>query len=163
VTTTTTALRITADPGSPLVIMEREVAAPRDLVYRCYTEPSLLAQWLGPRRLGLRVEQFDLRHGGSWRYVNTEPDGSAEYGFRGVFHGEPSPDQLIQTFEFDGAPGHVSLDTLNLVERDGRTLIRTTSAFQSVEDRDAMIAAGMEGGVREGYERLDELVARIGA
>jgi uncharacterized protein YndB with AHSA1/START domain len=159
--TTTTALRITAEPGSPLITMEREVAAPRDLVYRCYTEPALLAQWLGPRRLGLRVDQFDLRHGGAWRYVNIEADGSAEYGFRGVFHGEPSPDQMVQTFEFDGAPGHVQLDTLNLVEHDGRTLIRTTSSFQSVEARDAMIAAGMEGGVREGFERLDELVARI--
>jgi uncharacterized protein YndB with AHSA1/START domain len=162
VTTTTTTMRITAEPGSPLVSFEREVAAPRDLVYRAYTEPELLAQWLGPRRLAMRVEQLDVQHGGLWRYVNTDTDGT-EYGFHGVFHGTPSPDRMTQTFEFEGAPGHVSLDTLVLEDHGGRTLIRTTSVHQSVEARDAMIAGGMEGGVVEGFERLDELLARLGA
>ena len=161
-TTSTTTMRLIAEPGSPLVSFEREVAAPRDLVYRAYTEPELLAQWLGPRRLAMRVEQFDVRHGGRWRYVNTDTDGT-EYGFHGVFHGTPSPDRMVQTFEFEGAPGHVSLDTLVLEDLGGRTLIRTTSVHQSVEARDAMIASGMEGGVVEGFERLDELLARLDA
>ncbi len=159
---TTTALRLAAEPGTPLLTFEREVAAPRELVYRAYTEPELLAQWLGPRRLTMRVEQWDVRHGGAWRYVHIDTDGT-EYGFRGVFHGEPSPDGVTQTFEFEGAPGHVSLDTLVLEDRGGRTLIRTSSVHQTVEGRDAMIASGMEGGVTEGFERLDELVARIQA
>ena len=110
----------------------------------------------------MRVDELDVRHGGAWRYVNIDTDGT-EYGFRGVFHGTPSPDRMIQTFEFEGAPGHVSLDTLVLEDLGGRTLIRTTSVHQSVEARDAMIASGMEGGVVEGFERLDELLARLGA
>jgi uncharacterized protein YndB with AHSA1/START domain len=157
-----TALRLSAEPGSPLITYEREVAAPRDLVYRAYTEPELLAQWLGPRRLAMRVERFELGHGGTWRYVHVDTDGT-EYGFRGVFHGAPSPDGMTQTFEFDGAPGHISLDTLVLVDLGSRTLIRTSSVHQSVEARDAMIAGGMEGGVTEGFDRLDELLARLQA
>jgi uncharacterized protein YndB with AHSA1/START domain len=162
-TAATAHYRMTAEPGIPTVTIEREVAAPRALVFRCFTEPDLLAQWLGPRRYGMRIEHMDVRHGGSYRYVNIDPETGAEFAFRGVFHGDPSPDQFVQTFEFLGAPGHVSMDTLQLVDRgDGRTLIRTTSLFQSVEARDAMIEHGMEGGVREGYERLDELVAGLG-
>jgi uncharacterized protein YndB with AHSA1/START domain len=157
-----TTLRLTAEPGSPLLRFEREVAAPRELVFRAYTEPALLAQWLGPRRLTMRVDQFDVRHGGAWRYVNIDADGT-EYGFHGVFHGTPSPDRMTQTFEFEGAPGHVSLDTLVLEDLGGRTLIRAVSVHQSVEARDAMIAAGMEGGIVEGFEQLDELLTRLGA
>ena len=161
-TAATAHYRIVAEPGIPSVTIEREVAAPRDLVFRCFTDRELLPQWLGPRRYGMRIEEMDVRHGGSWRYVNMDPETGAEFAFRGVFHGEPTPDQFVQTFEFLGAPGHVSMDTLQLVDRGaGRTLIRTTSLFQSVEARDAMIEHGMEDGVREGYERLDELVDRL--
>ena len=159
---TTTTMRLTAEPGTPLVSFEREVAAPRALVYRAYTEPELLAQWLGPRRLTMRVEEYDVRHGGAWRYVHVDTNGT-EYGFHGVFHGTPSADRMTQTFEFEGAPGHVSLDTCELVDLGARTLIRVTSVHQSVEARDAMIANGMEGGVTQGFERLDELVSRLQA
>jgi uncharacterized protein YndB with AHSA1/START domain len=159
---TTATLRLTAEAGMPILSFEREVAAPRELVYRAYTEPGLLAQWLGPRRLTMRVDELDVRHGGTWRYVSVDADGT-EYGFHGVFHGVPSPDRITQTFEFEGAPGHVSLDTLVLEDLGGRTLIRTTSVHQSVEARDAMISGGMEGGVVEGFEQLDELLARLGA
>ncbi len=159
---TTSAMRLIAEPGTPLASLEREVAAPRELVYRAYTEPDLLAQWLGPRRLTMRVDELDVRHGGSWRYVSIDTDGT-QYGFRGVFHGAPSLDRITQTFEFEGAPGHVSLDTMVLEDLGGRTLIRMSSVYQSVEARDAMIANGMEGGIVEGYERLDELLARLGA
>jgi uncharacterized protein YndB with AHSA1/START domain len=161
-TVTPATMRLTAQPGSPAITMEREVDAPRDLVFRAHTEPQLLARWLGPRRLEMRVDAFELRHGGAWAYTHIDTNGS-EYAFRGVFHGTPSPDRIVQTFEFLGAPGHVSLDTLELVDIDGRTLIRTTSVHQTVEARDAMLAAGMEGGVVEGYERLDELVASLQA
>ncbi len=159
---TTATMHIVAEPGSALIETEREVAAPRGLVFRAWTDPDLLAQWLGPRRLTMRVEAFDLRHGGAWRYVNVDSDGT-EYGFHGVFHGDPTPDRLVQTFEFEGAPGHVALDTLIFEDRGGRTLVRSVSAYQSVEDRDAMLDSGMEGGMEEGYAKLDELLARLQA
>lgn len=152
--------RIDARPGLPFIDMTREFDAPRELVYRAHTDPELLAQWIGPRRLTTRVVHFDVRDGGTWRFVQRDPDGS-EYGFHGVFHGDPSPEGIVQTFEFEGAPGHVSLDALTLEDHDGRTTLRVHSVFQSVEARDAMVAAGMETGVREGYERLDELVERV--
>jgi len=152
--------RIDASPGLPFIDMTREFAAPRELVYRAHADPALLAQWIGPRRLTTQVDRLDVRDGGSWRYVQRDTDGS-EYGFHGVFHGEPSPERIVQTFEFEGAPGHISLDALTLEEHDGRTTLRTHSVFQSVEARDAMVAAGMEGGVQEGYVRLDELIERL--
>lgn len=161
-TTDTPAMRVTAEPASTLVIVEREVNAPRDLVFRAFTDPALLAQWLGPRRLTMRVEEYDVRHGGVYRYVHVDTDGT-EYVFRGTFHGDPSPDRMVQTFEFLGYPGHVSLDTLDLVDRGPRTLVRTSSVFQSVEDRDGMLAHGMTGGMEEGYQRLEELAARLRA
>jgi uncharacterized protein YndB with AHSA1/START domain len=161
-TTSTGAMQVTAEPGSTLITVEREVNAPRDLVYRAWTDPELLAQWLGPRRLAMRVEHYDVRHGGSYRYVHVDTDGS-EYVFRGVFHGEPSPERMVQTFEFLGAPGHVSMDTLILEDRGARTLVRAISAHQSVEARDAVLASGMAGGLEEGFQRLEELAARLRA
>ena len=161
-TTQTSALRITAEPGTPFIDIEREFAAPRALVFRAHTDPKLLAQWLGPRRLEMVVDHLDVRDGGTWRYVHREADGN-EYGFHGVFHGEPTIDGIVQTFEFEGWPGHVSLDAVTFEEVDGRTILRARSVFQSVEDRDGMVTSGMETGMREGYERLDELLARLRA
>jgi len=152
--------QITAEPGAPFIQVTREFDAPRDLIYRAHTDPDLLAQWLGPRGLSMRVDRWDVRDGGAWRYVHVGPDGS-EYGFHGVFHGPPSPERMVQTFEFEGAPGHVSLGTLTLEEQNGRTIARVQSVYQSVEDRDATIEGGMEQGMSEGYERLEELVARL--
>jgi uncharacterized protein YndB with AHSA1/START domain len=155
-----TSTRITAEPGVPYIDMTREFDAPRDLLFRAHTDPELLVQWLGPRRLTMTVDRYDVRDGGAWRYTHRDPDGT-EYGFHGVFHGTPSPDGIVQTFEFEGAPGHVSLDSLTFEEHGGRTTLRAHSVFQSVEARDAMVESGMETGVQEGYERLDELVARL--
>jgi len=153
-------LTIDAPTGVPQVTMRREVDAPRELVFRAFTEPDLLKQWLGPRRLTMKIDRFEARDGGRWRYLHREEDGT-EYGFHGVFHGDPTPDQMVQTFEFEGAPGHVSLDSARLEERDGRTTIHMNSVFQSVEARDAMVASGMADGVREGFEQLDELLGRL--
>ena len=149
----------TAEPGMPLITITREFDAPRDLVFRAHVDPDLLVQWLGPRDLTTTIDRYDTRDGGTWRYVQKDADGN-EYGFHGVFHGTPSPDAIVQTFEFEGVPGHVMLDTTTLEQRDGRTLMRTVSSFQSVEDRDAMIASGMERGVRDSGDRLEELLAR---
>ena len=152
--------RITAPAGLPFVDIEREFDAPRDLVFRAHTEPELLAQWLGPRQYEMVVDRYEVRDGGTWRYIHRGGEDEA-YAFHGVFHGTPTPDLMVQTFEYEGAPGHVSLEALTMEERDGRTIIRGHSTFQSVEDRDAMVEAGMEVGIREGYERLDELVDRL--
>jgi len=164
VTTRTAApLNVTAEPGLPFIDTERVLDAPRELVFRCWTEPELLTQWLGPKRLEMRVDELDVRDGGRYRYVHIDTDGS-EYGFRGVFHGAQTPDHMLQTFEFEGAPGHVSLDRLVLEDLgDGRTLVRSHSVYQSVEARDAMVENGMAGGMREGYEQLDALLARLRA
>ena len=150
---------ITAEPGMPLITITREFDAPRDLVFRAHIDPELLVQWLGPRGLITTIDRYDAHDGGTWRYVQKDADGN-EYGFHGVFHGTPSPEAIVQTFEFEGVPGHVMLDTTTLEQRDGRTLMRTVSSFQSVEDRDGMIASGMEHGVRDSGDRLEELLAR---
>lgn len=152
--------RITAEPGMPQIIITREFDAPRDLVFRAHTDPGLLVQWLGPRDLTLSIDRYDVRDGGRWRYVHTDAQGNA-YGFHGVFHGDPSPQAIVQTFEFEGAPGHVKLDTTTLEQRGSKTLVRTISAFGSVADRDAMIASGVERGARDSGERLQELLTRL--
>jgi uncharacterized protein YndB with AHSA1/START domain len=153
---------ITAEPGIPQIIITREFDAPRDLVFRAHVDPELLVQWLGPRSLTMTIDHYDARDGGTWRYVHRDSSGE-EYGFHGVFHGTPTPDAIVQTFEFEGVPGHVSLDTLILEERGGKTLMRSISSFQSVEDRDGMLASGMEEGVRDSGDRLEELLATMQA
>lgn len=154
-----TEIQVTAEPGVPQILTARQFDAPRELIYRAFTEPDLLAQWLGPRKYTMTIERFDLRDGGTWRYLHSDDAGNA-HGFHGVFHGDPSPDVIVQTFEYEGAPGNVSMDTLTFEEHDGSTTVRSNSVFQSVEARDAMYDAGMADGMREGYERLDELLAK---
>ena len=152
--------KIQAPEGVPFIDVSRTFEAPRDLVFRAFTEPDLLVQWLGPRTYEMVIDTYDVRAGGSWRYVHRDPDGN-EYGFHGVFHGDPSPDGMVQTFEFEGAPGHVSLDKLVLEERAGRTVVHTHSVFQSLEARNAMIESGMAEGMDAGFNKLDLLLERI--
>ncbi len=154
--------QITAEPGIPQIIISREFDAPRDLVFRAHIEPDLLEQWLGPRDLTTAIDRYDARDGGTWRYVQTDAQ-SNSYGFHGVFHGDPSPDAIVQTFEFEGAPGHVCLRTAFFAGHSTKTLVRTVSAFQSVEDRDAMVASDMERGARDSGDRLEELLAKLQA
>jgi uncharacterized protein YndB with AHSA1/START domain len=152
--------QIDAPAGVPFIDMSREFDAPRDLVFKAYTDPELLVQWLGPRKYKMTVESWDVRDGGKWRYVNSDDDGNA-WGFHGVFHGDQTPDGMLQTFEFEGSPGNVSLESLVFEDEDGKTVIRNHSVYQSVQARDAMIASGMEGGVNEGFDRLDELISKL--
>ena len=151
--------RIIAPEGLPYVDIEREFDAPADVVFRAYLEPDLVKQWLGPRKYEVELEKWDARAGGSYRYVHT--DGTNAYGFRGVFH-SMARDNMVQTFEFDGAPGHVSLDTQAIEDLpDGRSRVKVHSIFMSVADRDAMVEAGMGAGVEDGYNRLDELLPTL--
>lgn len=148
--------------GLPYVDYHRELDAPRELVYRAYTDPELLPQWLGPRGFVMKVEKWEVEDGGAWRYVQTDPEGK-EWAFHGVFHGPQTPDQMIQTFEFEGVPGHVSFSQLRLEEVDGKTIAHTHVVFMSVEDRDGMVSSGMQWGVTEGFERLDALLPALAA
>ncbi|HEU5430820.1 MAG TPA: SRPBCC family protein [Thermomicrobiales bacterium] len=151
---------ISAEPGVPQIVTEREFDAPRDLLFRAFTDPELLPQWLGPREYTMIVDRYELRDGGRWRFRHQEADGG-EQGFHGVFHGEPSPAGIVRTFEWEGLPGHVLMETATFEERDGKTLLRTNSVFQSVADRDGMIESGMEHGVDDSMDRLDEVIARL--
>jgi uncharacterized protein YndB with AHSA1/START domain len=152
--------QITAEPGKHGVQTTREFGAPRELLFRAFTEPDLLVQWLGPRKYVMEIDRYEVRDGGMWRYIHRDDNGN-EFGFHGVFHGTPSPERVVQTFEFEGYPGHVSLDTATFEENDGKTLLRINSVFQSVEDRDGMISSGMEEGMNEGFDRLDELLEKL--
>jgi uncharacterized protein YndB with AHSA1/START domain len=149
---------IVSDPAVPLVRISREFDAPPDHVFRAHTDPELIVRWLGPRRHTMRIDVYDCRTGGSYRYVFSS-DGN-EFGFHGSFH-EVRPSQLIvQTFTFEGDPDGVALERLVFEDLgDGRTRLTATSLVDSFESRDAFVASGMESGVREGYERLDELLA----
>jgi len=153
---------IIANPGEHSLTIEREFAASPAMLFRAFVEPDLVEQWLGPTELITKVDRMDVRDGGTWRYVNVDSDGN-EWGFHGVFHGAPSEAAgIVQTFEFEGTPGHVALQTLTFEERGDRALARAALVFQSVADRDAMIESGMERGVRDSHERLDALLARLG-
>lgn len=149
---------IVADPNVPLVRITRVFDAPRERVFRAHTEPELVTQWLGPRDLVMTIDHYDCRTGGSYRYVHSRGDDN--YGFFGCFH-EVRPDELIvQTFCFEGFRDSVALERLVLEDLgDGRTRLMATSLVDSFDGRDAFVASGMESGVREGYERLDELLA----
>lgn len=151
---------ITAEPGKQELFITREFDAPRELVFKAHTDPNLYVQWVGPHGYEMTLEEFEPVSGGRWKFIHKDKEGNA-YGFHGIFH-DVSLERSIQTFEFDGAPGHVSLETLTLDELpDGRTKLTAHSVYQSVSDRDGMIQSGMEKGVNEGYERLDEILGKM--
>ena len=151
---------VTTLPSEREISMVRTFTAPRELVFRALIDPELVPKWWGQRSSTTIVDTLDARPGGKWRFVQQTPDGT-EYGFHGEFREVVPPERVTWTFEFEGMPGHVSLEKLTLEERDGRTLARELSSFQSVEDRDGMIASGMERGVTDSNERLAEILATL--
>jgi uncharacterized protein YndB with AHSA1/START domain len=154
---------ITAEPGKQELFITREFDAPRELVFKAYTEPEIYAQWLGPRGLTTTFDVFEPVSGGKYRFIQKDKDGN-EFSFHGVTHEVFAPERIIGTFEFDGLPetGHVILETTRFEALPGnRTRITSQSVFQSVADRDGMVQSGMEQGVVEGYERLDEILAKM--
>ena len=155
-------LTVTAQPGRQDILIVREFDAPRELVFRAHTDPKLYVQWLGPHGYEMVLETFEPVSGGRYRYIHRDADGN-EFAFHGVFH-EMSEELMIQTFEFEGLPerGHVALDTMRLEKLPGdRTRATIQSVYQSVVDRDGMVESGMEKGMSEGYERLDQLLAGV--
>ena len=157
-TTSTHETEITPDPRVPLIRIVREFDAPPAKVFRAHTDPELVVRWLGPSRNEMRIDHYDCRTGGSYRYVMGS-DGN-EFGFHGCFHEVRPSELIVQTFTFEGYPDDVALERLVLADLgDGRTRLTSTSLVDSFEGRDAFLASGMEGGLREGYERLDALLA----
>ena len=150
--------QIIIDPDVPLVRIIREFDAPAEKVFRAHTDPDLFAQWIGPNKHEVQIDHFYCRSGGSYRYVVTA-DGF-EAGFRGSFHEVRPFELIIQTFTYEGVPDGVALERLIFEDiGKGRTRLTSTSLVDSFEDRDAFVASGMEVGVREGYEKLDLLLA----
>ena len=147
----------TIEPGRQDLVSTVIIDAPRDLVFKAYTDPKLFARWWGPSRYENDIEKFDIRQGGEWRVVQRGADG-AEFPFRGVTHDVTAPERICQTFEYEGVPGHVALQTATFEDLGGKTKITAQIVFQSVMDRDGMVASGMKSGADESMERLQELL-----
>ncbi len=150
--------RVTADPDLPAIDIVRDFNAPVAAVFRAHTDADLVGQWLGPRAMAMTIDQWDARTGGAYRYVHTAPDGD-EHRFFGAFHEVRPDERIVQTFTYEGWPDGVSLETATFEDLgDGRTRLRIRSMLDSMESRDGMISGGMEGGMVESYERLDDLL-----
>jgi uncharacterized protein YndB with AHSA1/START domain len=154
----TNAVTIAAEPGMPFIDITREFDAPVERLFQAHADPELYAQWIGPRGYDTVVDELDMRTGGRYRFVQTDSSGDGPYAFNGVFHVVRANEFSVQTFEFEGWPDAVSLET-HVFESlpGGRSRLTTHSVFPSVDARDGIIASGMERGVVEGYDRLDEL------
>ena len=156
-TSTTRTTSIAADPDVPLIRIVREFDAPPEKVFRAHVDPELVVQWLGPRSVTMQVEHYDARTGGSYRYVHTS--GGQQYAFHGSFH-EVRPGRIVQTFTWEGDPDGVALETLTFEDMgDGRTRLHAQSLCDSFESRDGWLRSGMDGGMNQGYAKLDALLA----
>ena len=149
-------------PSEREIRVERVLDAPRERVFAVFTDPELIPQWWGPRSMTVTVDKMDVRPGGDWRFVMRDADGN-ESGFRGTFREIVENERIAQTFEWEGMPGHICVETATFEDLGDRTKVTTTSLFHTTEERDGMLGSGMEGGLNETYARLDELLARLAA
>ncbi len=144
-------------PSDREVVLTRNFDAPRELVFRALTDPTLIPNWWGPAFLTTLVIRMDVRPGGKWRFVQRDPDGN-EYAFNGEYLEVVPPSRIVQTFEFEPMAGHISTETLTLEEHGGITRMTIRIMFKSKEDRDGMASSGMEAGASESYDRLDKVL-----
>ena len=148
-----------ATEGDREIVTERVFNAPREKVFQTFVDPELIPKWWGRRVDTTTVDKMDVRVGGDWRFVTDGPDGST--AFRGTYRAIEPPELIEQTFEWEGMPGHIVVETARFEDLgDGQTKVSTRSLFHTPEERDGMLASGMEIGLGESYERLDELVAQ---
>jgi uncharacterized protein YndB with AHSA1/START domain len=147
-------------PSDREILLTRVFDAPRDLVFEAYSKPEHVRRWWGPARYELTVCEMDFRPGGTWRFVQRDRDGS-EHGFHGEYREIVRPERLVYTFEYEGAPGHVSVETITLDERDGRTTASSLAVFDTPQARDAMLRSGMESGAAETNDRLAEYLTTL--
>jgi len=153
---------VIAESGKQEFFIVREFDAPRALVFKAFSDKKLLEGWLGCQQMKVKYEKFEPKAGGAYRYISTMENGMS-FGFHGVCHDFSPPERIIQTFEFEGLPetGHVVLETTKFEDLpSGRTKVTVQSVFQSVADRDGMISAGMEYGVVDAHNRLDEMIEK---
>jgi len=144
-------------PSDREIVITRVFDAPRKLVFEAISKPEYVTRWWGPRSMTMISCEMDFRPGGSWRFVKRGPDGN-DYGFRGVYREIEPPERIVQTFEFEGMPGHGSVETATLEEQGGKTKLTVRCLYQSIEDRDGHYNSGMEAGMRESHDRLAELL-----
>ena len=148
------------EPGKQDITSTIVLDAPRELVFKAYTDPELFAKWWGPRRYKNEIDKFESRPGGSWRVVQVGADGSW-HAFRGVNHDLVAPERICATFEYEGFPGHVALQTATFEALGNKTKLVAHIVFESVMDRDGMVASGMQEGADESMDRLAELLAEL--
>jgi uncharacterized protein YndB with AHSA1/START domain len=153
-------MNLIAEPGQHALEMSREFDAPRELVFKAFTDPKLISQWWGQRESTTIVDQMDVKMGGVWRFIQREANGQ-EYAFRGVFHEVRPSERLVYTFEFEPMAGHILLETITFEQHGDKTRVIDSAVFQSVADRDGMIQSGMEGGAAESWDRMEELLQRL--
>jgi uncharacterized protein YndB with AHSA1/START domain len=151
---------VVTTPSDREIHVVREFAAPRDRVFAVYTDPELIPEWWGLRDSTTTVDTMDVRAGGAWRFVTRDCDGN-ETAFRGTYREVTPPERIVQTFEWEGMPGHICVETAVFEDLGDRTRVTTTSLFHTTEERDGMLASGMEAGMNETHARLDELLARM--
>ena len=152
-------MKVVADPGTQEIVITRSFDAPREVVFKAFTDPDAIRQWWGLANSETVVDQLEARPSGRWRFVERDGQGN-EDGFHGVYHDLQAPERIVYTFEYEGMPGHVLLETITFEERDGRTHMTDSSVFQSVADRDGMLQSGMESGAAESMDRLEEYLAK---
>jgi uncharacterized protein YndB with AHSA1/START domain len=145
--------------GDREIRVERTFDAPRDRVFAAYTDPELIPRWWGPREYTTRVVKMDVRTGGDWHFVHEDATGGADHGFRGTYREVTPPERIVQTFEWLGMPGHVSVETVEFEDLGDRTRVVTSSIYHTAEERDGMPLEEMEAGLTETYDRLDEVLA----
>jgi uncharacterized protein YndB with AHSA1/START domain len=159
---------IVVPPGKQEIIITRNFDAPRTLVFKAFTDPNLVPKWWGPNTTSTTVDKMDARPGGSWRYINRNTDGE-DNCFHGVYHDVLAPERLIYTFEWEGLPGHVLLETLIFEEHDGRTKVIDTSVFPNAggSRRDGRLGhggrSGREHGAHGGAAQNDVVTSRTRA
>jgi len=148
------------EPAKQEVVITRVFDAPRELVFKAFVDPKLVVQWLGPRYLSMMIDKMEVKPGGLWRYVHRDPGGN-EHGFHGVYHDIVAPERIVQTFEYEGVPGHVLLQTATFESLGDKTRLVQQAVYQSVEDRDGMVKSGMQEGSSESMDRLAELLTKL--
>ena len=155
-----TKFNFVAESGKQEIVGTTVFDAPRELVFKTYTDPNHLPEWWGLKTLTTTVDKMDLKQGGIWRFVQRDAEGK-EFAFRGFYHEIRKPERVVFTFEFEGMPGHVSLETVTFEEFEGKTKVTAKSVFQTVKDRDGIVNTGSEKGATESMNRLAELLEKL--
>jgi uncharacterized protein YndB with AHSA1/START domain len=157
-----TGSKLTLDtPSDREIVMTRTVDAPRELVFEAHSSCEHMRNWWGPRKYEVESCEIDFRPGGTWRITHKSTEGPEEHGFHGEYREIVRPERIVWTFEWEGMPGHVTVETLTLDEQDGKTTLTARSVYDTVEDRDGMLQSGAAEGAAETYDRLEEYLETL--